>query len=87
MRTTSILLSTISVAVAVLAAQQPWLDASLPFEERLMAFVGTLNETQKHAMLSGDTEASACIHDSDSLRTVPPRPLRLHRLICILLTC
>ncbi|KAK7996160.1 beta-glucosidase [Apiospora marii] len=56
MRTTSLVLSTFSAVAAVLAAQQPWLDASLPFEERLLAFIETLNDTQKHAMLSGDTE-------------------------------
>ncbi|KAK7963758.1 beta-glucosidase [Apiospora saccharicola] len=50
MRSASILLSAFSAVAGVLAAQQPWLDASLPFEGRLLAFLGTLNETQKHAI-------------------------------------
>ncbi|KAK8113188.1 beta-glucosidase [Apiospora sp. TS-2023a] len=77
MRTASILLPAVSTVAAVLAAQQPWLDASLPFEERLLAFIGTLNETQKHAMLSGDTEltdngtgVNACIGHISGNRTL-----------------
>jgi beta-glucosidase len=36
--------------------QQPWLDPSLPYEERLHSFVAQLNTTQKLAMTQGDTE-------------------------------
>jgi hypothetical protein len=36
--------------------QQPWLDPSLPYEERLQSFIAQLNTTQKLAMTQGDTE-------------------------------
>ncbi|KAK8058575.1 glycoside hydrolase family 3 domain-containing protein [Apiospora phragmitis] len=54
MRVIHISLSAISAVATVLTAQQPWLNASLPFEERLLAFIGTLNDTQKYAMVSAD---------------------------------
>ncbi|KAK9779271.1 putative beta-glucosidase [Seiridium cardinale] len=41
-------------AVGVTAVQ-PWLDTSLPYEERLLAFIAQLNDTQKYAMVQGDT--------------------------------
>ncbi|KAH7024810.1 glycoside hydrolase family 3 domain-containing protein [Microdochium trichocladiopsis] len=40
---------------ATAAAQKPWLDQSLPYEERLLSFLAQLNVTQKLAMTSGDT--------------------------------
>ena len=42
----------------VLGSQQPWLDKSLPYEERLQSFIAQLNTTQKLAMTQGDTEVS-----------------------------
>lgn len=54
-KTTVLLLSwAASNALAV----QPWLDTSLPYEERLQAFIAQLNDTQKYAMVQGDTEVS-----------------------------
>ncbi|KAF9880083.1 glycoside hydrolase family 3 domain protein [Colletotrichum karsti] len=41
-----------STALAI----QPWLDKSLSFEERLDSFIAQLNDTQKYAMVQGDTE-------------------------------
>ncbi|EXF78508.1 hypothetical protein CFIO01_09723 [Colletotrichum fioriniae PJ7] len=38
------------------SAVQPWLDKTLPYEERLLSFITQLNETQKYAMVQGDTE-------------------------------
>ncbi|KAJ0335123.1 hypothetical protein COL922a_009700 [Colletotrichum nupharicola] len=49
---TLLLASWASTSLAV----QPWLDKTLPFEERLELFIAQLNETQKHAMVQGDTE-------------------------------
>ncbi|KAF5523639.1 Beta-glucosidase [Colletotrichum aenigma] len=49
---TLILASWASTSLAV----QPWLDKTLPFEERLDLFIAQLNDTQKHAMVQGDTE-------------------------------
>lgn len=40
-------------------AVQPWLNTSLAYEERLQAFVAQLNDTQKYAMVQGDTVVSA----------------------------
>ncbi|KAG9191313.1 hypothetical protein G6011_09401 [Alternaria panax] len=37
-------------------AGQPWLDPTLPNEQRLQLFLGQLNSTQKYAMVQGDTE-------------------------------
>ncbi|PSN62724.1 glycoside hydrolase family 3 domain-containing protein [Corynespora cassiicola Philippines] len=37
-------------------ATQPWLDKTLPVEERLQSFLKQLNATQKYAMVQGDTE-------------------------------
>ncbi|KXH63708.1 putative beta-glycosidase [Colletotrichum salicis] len=37
-------------------AVQPWLDKTLNYEERLLSFIAQLNDTQKHAMVQGDTE-------------------------------
>ncbi|KAK1495323.1 putative beta-glycosidase [Colletotrichum cuscutae] len=34
----------------------PWLDKTLPYEERLLSFIAQLNDTQRHAMVQGDTE-------------------------------
>jgi beta-glucosidase len=45
-----------SLANIVLANQQPWLDQSLPYEERLQSFIAQLNTTQKLAMTQGDTK-------------------------------
>ncbi|KAH8647956.1 glycoside hydrolase family 3 domain-containing protein [Xylariales sp. PMI_506] len=42
--------------VAGVVAVQPWLNASLPYEERLLAFIAQLNDTQKFDMVQGDTE-------------------------------
>lgn len=39
-------------------AAQPWLDKTLPFEDRLRSFIAQLNDTQKYAMIQGDTEVS-----------------------------
>ncbi|WQF85532.1 Putative glycoside hydrolase, family 3, glycoside hydrolase family 3 domain, immunoglobulin [Colletotrichum destructivum] len=39
-------------------AVQPWLDKALSTEERLLSFIAQLNDTQKHAMVQGDTEVS-----------------------------
>ncbi|KAK8035146.1 beta-glucosidase [Apiospora rasikravindrae] len=51
-----------AIITTVFAAQHPWLDASLAFEERLLAFIGTLNDTQKYAMLTDNgTGVNACI--------------------------
>ncbi|KAK8065778.1 beta-glucosidase [Apiospora hydei] len=62
MRVTPISLSAISAVTTVLAAQKPWLDTSLAFEERLLAFIRTLNDTQKYAMLTDNgTGVNACI--------------------------
>lgn len=36
-------------------ATQPWLNTSLPYEERLQSFLAQLNDTQKFAMVQGDT--------------------------------
>lgn len=36
-------------------AVQPWLNTSLGYEERLQAFITQLNDTQKYAMVQGDT--------------------------------
>ncbi|TDZ38822.1 Beta-glucosidase [Colletotrichum spinosum] len=47
-----ICLSLASAAFAI----QPWLDKTLPFEERLASFIAQLNDTQKYAMVQGDTE-------------------------------
>lgn len=41
------------------AATQPWLNTSLPYEERLTAFIAQLNDTQKFAMVQGDTVVSS----------------------------
>jgi beta-glucosidase len=37
-------------------ADRPWLDPTLPNEERLQLFLDQLNSTQKYAMVQGDTE-------------------------------
>lgn len=60
--------SIVAVSLAALSAVgvnavQPWLDTSLPYEDRLLAFIAQLNDTQKYAMVQGDTEVS---HDSTS---------------------
>jgi hypothetical protein len=47
-----------SLTNLVLGSQQPWLDKSLPDEERLQIFIAQLNTTQKLAMTQGDTEVS-----------------------------
>ncbi|OHF01957.1 hypothetical protein CORC01_02835 [Colletotrichum orchidophilum] len=46
---------TASLASTAFAAQL-WLDKTLPFEERLLSFISQLNDTQKLAMVQGDTE-------------------------------
>lgn len=48
----------ISSASGILATQ-PWLNSSLPYEERLQAFIAQLNDTQKFAMVQGDTVVSS----------------------------
>ncbi|KAF7522220.1 hypothetical protein G7054_g12210 [Neopestalotiopsis clavispora] len=53
--------SIVAVSLAALSAVgvsavQPWLDTSLPYEDRLLAFIAQLNDTQKYAMVQGDTE-------------------------------
>jgi hypothetical protein len=53
------LLYAAGLANIVLGNQQPWLDASLPYEERLQSFIAQLNTTQKLAMTQGDTEVSS----------------------------
>jgi hypothetical protein len=51
-----------AVLAAGVLAVQPWLDTSLSYEERLLAFVAQLNDTQKYNMVQGDTEAcTTCI--------------------------
>jgi hypothetical protein len=47
-----------SLTNLVLGSQQPWLDKSLPYEERLQSFIAQLNTSQKLAMTQGDTEVS-----------------------------
>jgi beta-glucosidase len=37
-------------------ADRPWLDPTLPNEQRLQLFLAQLNSTQKYAMVQGDTE-------------------------------
>ncbi|KAI4914746.1 hypothetical protein J4E90_004778 [Alternaria incomplexa] len=37
-------------------ANRPWLDPTLPNEQRLQLFIDQLNNTQKYAMVQGDTE-------------------------------
>ncbi|KAI4674502.1 uncharacterized protein J4E88_008238 [Alternaria novae-zelandiae] len=37
-------------------ANRPWLDPTLPNEQRLQLFLDQLNNTQKYAMVQGDTE-------------------------------
>ncbi|KAI4931901.1 uncharacterized protein J4E92_003799 [Alternaria infectoria] len=37
-------------------ANRPWLDPALPNEQRLQLFLDQLNNTQKYAMVQGDTE-------------------------------
>lgn len=37
-------------------AYRPWLDPTLPTEQRLQLFLDQLNSTQKYAMVQGDTE-------------------------------
>ncbi|KZM26468.1 uncharacterized protein EKO05_0005367 [Ascochyta rabiei] len=37
-------------------ADRPWLDRTLPNEQRLQLFLDQLNSTQKYAMVQGDTE-------------------------------
>ena len=54
-----------SLTNLVLGSQQPWLDKSLPYEERLQSFIAQLNTTQKLAMTQGDTEVS---NPSDSYK-------------------
>jgi hypothetical protein len=39
-------------------ATRPWLDTSLPTEERLQLLVGQWNESQIYAMVQGDTVVS-----------------------------
>lgn len=41
---------------------RPWLDKTLPVEERLRTFIAQLNSTQKLNMVQGDTEVE--LHDS-----------------------
>jgi hypothetical protein len=53
------LLCAAGLANIVLGDQQPWLDVSLPYEERLQSFLAQLNTTQKLAMTQGDTEVSS----------------------------
>ncbi|KAK1671332.1 glycoside hydrolase family 3 domain-containing protein [Colletotrichum godetiae] len=52
------LTSTLRIAslVSTAYAVQPWLDKTLNYEERLSSFIAQLNDTQKHAMVQGDTE-------------------------------
>lgn len=61
-REAALLAASISFAAATsgTSADQPWLDVSLPFEQRLQSFLAQLNETQVYAMVAGDTEV--CIH-------------------------
>lgn len=44
------------LSTQVLGYSQPWLDASLHYEDRLKSFLANLNTTRKIAMTSGDTE-------------------------------
>ncbi|KAF4779178.1 hypothetical protein HER10_EVM0001604 [Colletotrichum scovillei] len=46
----------IASLASIASAVQPWLDKTLPYEERLLSFIAQLNDTQKHAMVQGDTE-------------------------------
>ncbi|KAI0162958.1 glycoside hydrolase family 3 domain-containing protein [Pestalotiopsis sp. NC0098] len=48
--------SCVALSAAGVVAVQPWLNTSLPYEDRLLAFVAQLNDTQKYAMVQGDTE-------------------------------
>lgn len=45
-----------TLAQSAAQATQPWLDTTLPYEERLLSFISQLNEEQKYAMVQGDTE-------------------------------
>ncbi|KAL1626830.1 hypothetical protein SLS56_006646 [Neofusicoccum ribis] len=51
-----VLLFAIAPAISRAQAGQPWLNSSLPVEERLKLFITQLNDTQKYAMVQGDTE-------------------------------
>lgn len=53
-------------------AIQPWLNASLPYEERLQAFIAQLNNTQKFAMVQGDTVVSVLPRDLPRAETSKP---------------
>lgn len=46
------------LASVTLANQQPWLNTSLHFEDRLQLFIAQLDTTRKIAMTSGDTEVT-----------------------------
>lgn len=50
----ALLVSCVS-STAAATVPRTWLNASLPSEERLQAFVAQLNITQKLAMVQGDT--------------------------------
>lgn len=48
--------STYTQASTQSSTDRPWLDPTLPNEQRLQLFLAQLNSTQKYAMVQGDTE-------------------------------
>lgn len=48
--------ATRALALSQNLPDRPWLDPTLPSEERLQLFLGQLNASQKYAMVQGDTE-------------------------------
>ena len=66
--------SYVALSAAGVVTVQPWLNSSLPYEDRLLAFIAQLNDTQKYAMVQGDTEVSRS-HDPSAHWY----PMYLHR--------